>query len=354
MNASPAVHAVVLGAAGYGGGELLRLLLGHPEVASILAVSRSHAGLPIWKAHPNLRGFSDTAFYAEAEWDALAKDDAIVVFSAQPHFELAQQLKDLEAAWSAAGISDRVTLIDLSGDFRLSDAALFQGAYGKPHPCSERLGSFVYGLPEWKAAELKGARRIANPGCFSTAVQLALLPLQGLDLGFVAVSGVTGSSGSGALPSETAHHPTRAHDFRAYKALEHQHQPEIEGLLKATNTHAELSFVPHSAPMVRGIFATVQCQMPTGMDEGILRECLHQTYQNAPFIRLVEGSPRIATVVGTNFCEIGLATQGRNAVIFAALDNLVKGMAGQAVQNMNLALELPEKAGLWAAGPFPI
>lgn len=347
------VHAIILGAAGYGGGELLRLLMGHPNVASIRAVSQSHAGQPIGKAHPNLRGFLDDAYDADVDWNALPEEGALVVFSAQPHFELARQLASLESAWEASRISDRVTLIDLSGDFRLREAATFEAAYGKPHPCADRLGTFVYGLPEWKASELRGATRIANPGCFATAAQLALLPLHGLELGFVAVSGVTGSSGSGALPSETAHHPTRAHDFRAYKALEHQHEPEMEGLLRGLGITAQLSFVPHSAPLVRGIFATAQFRLPEGMDEPVLRQRLDAAFQLAPFVRLVEGSPRLVSVTGTNFCEIGFAAQGRNAAIFSALDNLVKGMAGQAVQNMNLALGLSEKSGLWTPGLFP-
>jgi N-acetyl-gamma-glutamyl-phosphate reductase len=347
------IHAVILGAAGYGGGELLRLLIGHPDVVSILAVSKSHAGQPIWKAHPNLRGFVDEAFRAEADWAGLSTDGAIAVFSAQPHFELAGQLDGLESGWNAAGISERVTLIDLSGDFRLPDAVEFAAAYGKPHPCADRLGTFIYGLPEWKVSELRGATRIANPGCFATAVQLALLPLRGLDLGFMAVSGVTGSSGSGALPSETAHHPTRAHDFRAYKVLEHQHQAEMEGLARSLGITAQLSFVPHSAPLVRGIFATVQFRLPDGMEGTALRQRFQTAFRDAPFIRQVEGSPHLASVVGTNFCEIGIAVQGRNAVILSALDNLIKGMAGQAVQNMNLSLGLAEKAGLWGPGLFP-
>lgn len=347
------VHAVILGAAGYGGGELLRLLLGHPNVQAIRAVSKSHAGQAVWTTNPNLRGFTDDAYYADADWDSLPGTGAIVVFSAQPHFELAAQLEELELQWASAGIADRVTLIDLSGDFRLSDAARFEAAYGHPHPCAHRLGSFVYGLPEWKAPELREATRIANPGCFATAVQLALLPLHGLELGFVAVCGVTGSSGSGALPSETAHHPTRAHDFRAYKALEHQHQAEMEGLLRGQGIKAELSFVPHSAPLVRGIFATAQFRLPEGLDEAALRQRFQTAFRNAPFIRQVEGSPRLLSVLGTNFCELGLKVNGRSAVVFAALDNLVKGMAGQAVQNMNLSLGLSEKTGLWAPGMFP-
>jgi N-acetyl-gamma-glutamyl-phosphate reductase len=349
----PKVGAVILGAAGYGGGELLRLLAGHPAIASVQAVSKSHAGKPLWAAHPNLRGFVPGAFQAEADWAALAQAEAIVVFSAQPHFTLAKELEALEAAWAAAGLGDRVTLIDLSGDFRVKDATAFAGAYGQAHPAPHRLQDFAYGLSEWNGAALKGARRIANPGCFATGVQLALLPLAGLDLGFVAVSGVTGSSGSGALPSETTHHPARAGDFRAYKPLQHQHQAEIAQSLAEHGASFELAFVPHSAPLVRGIFITAQFRLPEGVDGPALRARFESAYQAAPFVRLVEGSPRLNAVNGSNACDLGLHVEGRQAVVFAALDNLLKGMAGQAVQNMNLALGLEETAGLWAAGSYP-
>jgi len=349
----PRLGAVVLGAAGYGGGELLRLLAGHPAVASVLAVSKSHAGQPLGSAHPNLRGFVPGGFLAAADWTSLRTAERIVVFSAQPHFTLAKELEALEAAWAAAGLADRVTLIDLSGDFRVRDAGVFAEAYGQAHPAPHRLKDFVYGLSEWNAAALRGATRIANPGCFATGVQLALLPLAGLDLDFVAVSGVTGSSGSGALPSETTHHPTRAGDFRAYKPLKHQHQAEIAQSLAGHGAAFELAFVPHSAPLVRGIFITAQFRLPEGVGTVDLRARYESAYGEAPFVRLVEGSPRLNAVNGSNACDIGLHVEGRQAVVFAALDNLLKGMAGQAVQNMNLALGPGETEGLWAAGGYP-
>jgi len=347
------IHAVILGAAGYGGGELLRLLAGHPAVVSVQALSKSHAGKPLWSAHPNLRGFVPGAFLAEADWPALAEDGAVVVFSAQPHGMLARELEALEAAWAGAGLAERVTLIDLSGDFRLKDPAAFAAAYGQAHPAPARLGDFVYGLSEWNASALRGARRIANPGCFATAVQLALLPLAGLDLGFVAVSGVTGSSGSGALPRETTHHPTRAGDFRAYKPLAHQHQAEIAASLAGRGATFDLGFVPHSAPLVRGIFVTAQFQLPEGVTVTDLTGRFERAYAAAPFVRLGEGSPCLNAVNGSNACDLGFAVEGRQAVVFAALDNLLKGMAGQAVQNMNLALGLDETVGLWLPGGFP-
>ncbi|MBK8725667.1 MAG: N-acetyl-gamma-glutamyl-phosphate reductase [Holophagaceae bacterium] len=349
----PKVGAVVLGAAGYGGGELLRLLAGHPAVASVQAVSKSHAGKPLWSAHPNLRGFVPGDFRAEADWDSFPGAEPIVVFSAQPHVTLAKELEALEAAWQSAGIADRVTLIDLSGDFRVREAGVFAEAYGQAHPAPHRLQDFVYGLSEWNGAALKGATRIANPGCFATGVQLALLPLADLDLGFVAVGGVTGSSGSGALPSETTHHPTRAGDFRAYKPLKHQHQAEIVQSLAARGATFDLAFVPHSAPLVRGIFITAQFRLPEGVDGPALKARFHAAYGATPFVRILDGSPRLNAVNGSNACDVAVVVEGRQAVVFAALDNLLKGMAGQAVQNMNLALGLEETAGLWSAGGYP-
>lgn len=347
------VQAAVLGAAGYGGGELLRLLAGHPAVGTVQAVSKSHAGKPLHAAHPNLRGFVPGTFLAEADWGAFADADAVAVFSAQPHVTLAKELAVLETAWADAGIAAKVVLIDLSGDFRLKDGGVFAEAYGVAHPAPERLGDFVYGLSEWNREVLKGATRIANPGCFATAVQLALLPLAGLDLGFVAVSGVTGSSGSGALPSETTHHPTRATDFRAYKPLKHQHAAEVAQSLAARHADFEVAFVPHSAPLVRGIFATAQFRLPEGVDGKALKARFEAAYAGCPFIRLMEGSPRLNAVNGSNACDLAVHAEGRHGVVLAALDNLLKGMAGEAVQNMNLALGLEETSGLWMAGGFP-
>ncbi|MGH8398017.1 MAG: N-acetyl-gamma-glutamyl-phosphate reductase, partial [Gammaproteobacteria bacterium] len=182
------IHVYILGGSGYGGGELLRLLSQHPHVDSIRAVSRKHAGEPFWKVHPNLRGVVDGTFEAEPDWATFAKAETPVLFSAMPHFELAQQLSTLEKVWAKHSLTERLTLIDLSGDFRLDDAAEFERAYGKPHPFPQALGTFVYGLPEWQKEKIVGAKRIASPGCFATTIQLALLPLVGMkDLGFIAV-----------------------------------------------------------------------------------------------------------------------------------------------------------------------
>lgn len=348
------VSVCILGGSGYGGGELMRLLTGHPQVAGIRAVSRKHAGQHFWKAHPNLRGVVAGDFDVEPDWAALAEAQSPVLFSAMPHFELAQQLAGLEAIWSRHGLAERLTLIDLSGDFRLYDAGAFEAAYGKPHPDPARLGGFVYGLPEWKRDALKGARRIANPGCFASAIQLALLPFVGMeDLGFVAVSAATGSSGAGASLGEGTHHPTRAQDFRAYKVLAHQHEAEIRRLLDQEGTGYSLGFVPHSAPMVRGIHATVQFRSPSLKDAATVAARFETAYRDAPFVRLVQEPPRVGAVTGSNFCDIGWQFRDGGVAVMAALDNLVKGMAGQAIQNMNLALGFPETDGLMHAGTYP-
>ncbi|HEY4127775.1 MAG TPA: N-acetyl-gamma-glutamyl-phosphate reductase [Gammaproteobacteria bacterium] len=345
----------ILGGSGYGGGELLRLLSAHPQIGRIRAVSRKCAGEPFWKAHPNLRSAVQGTFDAEPDWDTFADVERPVVFSAMPHFELAQQLPTLEAAWAKRGLAGRLTLIDLSGDFRLDDAKAFELAYGKLHPHPAGLSKFVYGLPEWQKAKLPGTKRIASPGCFATAIQLALLPFAGVkDLGFIAVSAATGSSGSGISPGEGTHHPSRAQDFRAYKVLAHQHQAEISRLLDVQgSTGYSLSFVPHSAPMVRGIYATVQFRA-TGLDAGAVTKRMEAAYQAAPFVRLLGSEPpRVGAVVGSNFCDIGWQVKDGSVAVMSALDNLVKGMAGQAIQDMNLALGFPETEGLLHAGTYP-
>ncbi len=347
------LDVAVLGASGYGGGELLRLLTSHPAVASLRGTSTRLAGRPFHAAHPNLRGVADGTFEAAIDWRDLASSPHPVVFSAMPHGALAGRLDTLEAEWARLDLAGRLTLVDLSGDFRLRSAEAFALAYGTAHPCPGHLGSFVYGLPEWTRADLAGARRIASAGCFATALQLGLLPLKDLELGFVAASAITGSSGSGASATETTHHPTRAHDLRAYKILCHQHLPEVRATLERGRIAADLAFVPQSGPTVRGIFAVLQFALPAGLDASGLAARGAQACVGEPFLRLVEGSPRVAAVAGSNFADLAVVSTNRHGVVLVAIDNLVKGMAGQAVQCLNLALGLPEATGLMFAGAYP-
>ena len=349
------VDVAILGASGFGGGELLRLLLAHPNVARIDAISRSHAGKAIAGMHPHLRGLTSDTF--KAELDFAASQNPLVLFAALPHGEFAKLMPEL-----CQRLPANATVIDLSADFRLRSSAAFEAAYGYAHPCSEHLPSFVYGLPEANSGNLASAKRIANPGCFATAIALALLPLVTLpyDFGRIHISAVTGSSGSGTQPGAGTHHPSRAHDFRAYKILAHQHESEIQACLAdvarqlgGSARAPEFSLVPHSAPMVRGIFATCQFELPALVPPQELIQAYRQRYQHSRFVNVIDESPRSAAVAGSNFCDLSIHIVGSSVAVLCAIDNLGKGMAGQAVQNMNLALGLPEATGLMAAALFP-
>ena len=330
----PSVDVLILGASGYGGGELLRWLANHPAVASIRGTARSHAGKPFHAQHPNLRGLLEGNFEATPDWAALAESDTPVLFAALPHGELARLWSEFQQEWDRLGLTNRLTVIDLSADFRLDP-------------------NWVYGLVDWHPERMQDAKRIANPGCFATALQLALLPLAKWQPAFLAVTAATGSSGSGAAPSDTTHHPIRANDFRAYKMLGHQHEAEVLRTLATEGWVAPLSFVPQSAPMVRGIFATAQFPLPSGIEASALRDLYEDYYKGRFFLRIMEGSPRVAATTGSAFADLGVAAQHGHGVVMVALDNLGKGMAAQAVQNINLALGLPEWTGLKVGGLYP-
>jgi N-acetyl-gamma-glutamyl-phosphate reductase len=350
------IDCVILGASGFGGGELLRLLTAHPQVRSVQAVSRSHAGKPLHSVHPNLRATAAQDFLAQPNWSELARSLLPVCFAAMPHGEFAQQYPDWQAQWQASGLVERLTVIDLSGDFRLRDADEFAAAYHRAHPCPQYLGHFVYGLSEFSRAQLSGARRIANPGCFATALALGMLPLADLPREArpqdVAISAITGSSGSGAHLGVGTHHPLRAHDFRAYKMLSHQHEAEVLQTLRDAGWGARFSFVPHSAPLVRGIYATLQFRLASEYVE-TLQNALRQRYPTGGFVRVLEDAPRLAAVQGSNYVELSMSHRDDRVCVLVALDNLVKGMAGQAVQNMNLSLGLPEGCGLQQLALWP-
>ena len=354
MSSGVRLEAWILGASGFGGGELMRLLLAHPQLNAVHAISRSHVGKAIGQVHPHLRPLSSQHFLEQLDLHALHQAPHPVVFAALPHGEFAKLWPELRAQ-----LPSHCCVIDLSADFRLNDAASFAKAYGYAHPCPEFLSEFIYGLAELRRTQLLGARRIANPGCFATALNLALLPLAGLGpLPIIHVSAVTGSSGSGASPGSGTHHPTRAHDFRAYKVLAHQHQSEISACLAsaaAPGEAPEFTLVAHSAPMVRGIFCTAQLRWPADarISAAGLSAHYQQFYQHSRFVQVLDESPRVAAVAGSNFSDISVHHQGSDVAILCALDNLGQGMAGQAVQNMNLAFGLNESAGLLGAALMP-
>ena len=337
-------QVVIVGGTGYGGSELLRILLFHPGVEVAAVTSREKAGESVASVHKNLRGLTRLAFSGDP---VAASKGADVVFLSLPHGKAMEIVPKLD---------ERARVVDLSGDFRLTDPREYERWYGAPHTASGLIDGFVYGLPEANRAAIRAARRVASPGCFATAVLLGLVPLAkaGLLEGPVVADCKTGSSGSGAVPGDGTHHPRRASAFLAYKPFTHQHVPEMMQALRAAGAKGvELTFQPHSAPLVRGIFASLYVRLPASAGDDAVRQAFERAYANEPFVRLVDGSPDVTWVKNTNFADIGFAREGRSLVVFVAIDNLVKGGAGQGVQSMNLMLGLEEKAGLVFAGSHP-
>src|SRR6185312_6816827 len=346
--------AAVLGGTGYGGAELIRRLLAHPDVELARVASIDSVGEPIGAVHPNLEGRTDLVFEGLPPAEAARGMD--VVLLGLPHKVSAQQAPAIMATGAR--------IVDLSGDFRLRDPAAYAKYYGAAHPCPDELtkGTFVYGLPELNRAAIRGARYVASPGCFATTIELALLPLAraGLLRGAVEIVGITGSSGSGVAPSAGTHHPVRAVNLRTYKPLEHQHVPEIAQTLEQAGARdLALRFVPVSAPLTRGIFATCFAHVDASFDVAAAGKLWRETFAGEPFVR-VPGKrlPEVAAVKGSNYAEVaavvGDAADGKRVVTcFAATDNLVKGGAGQAIQSMNLMLGLDERTTLEDPGGWP-
>ena len=346
-------RAAVIGGSGYGGAEMIRRLLVHPEVELVRVASVDFVGEPLSAADPALEGLTELRFEELAPAEAARGVD--VVLLGLPHTVAAQKIPEIAAL-------PGVKVVDMSGDFRLKDAAAYERWYGHRHPCPERLASFVYGLPEQNRAAIRRARFVASPGCFATTIELSLLPLAraGLLEGVVHVQGITGSSGSGVAPSAGTHHPVRAGNLRTYKPLEHQHVPEITETLAAAGARdLALRFVPVSAPLGRGILATAFVELPEEWTQERLSALYRQAYQGEPFVRVPRKRlPEVAAVSGSNYAEVGVVAGPsraglRTVTAFGAIDNLVKGGAGQAIQNMNLLLGLDEKASLADPGPWP-
>jgi N-acetyl-gamma-glutamyl-phosphate/LysW-gamma-L-alpha-aminoadipyl-6-phosphate reductase len=350
------IHVAILGASGYGAGELLRLFTQHPRVQVVSATSTSRAGQPLAELHPHLRGFYDLRTSEAVDFEQLVAGTDAVLFSALPRGASGATLHALLSRLEGQAGFHRLRVIDLSGDFRLTDARQHARFYAEAPLLPERRGAFVYGLPELSRAHIRTARYIANPGCLATASILAAAPLATNNYtGLLAINAVTGSSGAGRQLKETTHHPTRHADFRAYEPLCHQHEPEIrQALGDPHGERLQTSFVAHSMDTARGIFVTLHALLPEPLDESALRRRYTDFYKESPFVRVVAGSPALQNVAGSNFCDIGLATRERQVIVMAALDNLVKGMAGTAIQNLNLMCGLPETTGLWAPALRPV
>jgi len=307
------IRAAVVGATGYTGSETVRWLLGHPEVQLASVVSTSKPGVRLDEAVPAFTGFSDLVL---DPFDPAALESMDAVFFATPH----GVAKDL-----AAKIPNAKHIFDLSSDHRHAEG-------------------WVYGLVEWEAAHLAGARRVAVPGCFATAISLAVAPFVAAEVvtGPVCVAAATGSTGSGANPQQGTHHPERFANLKAYKVLDHQHVPEIETFLEGLGARPQVLFVPLSAPVDRGILAT--CFVPVGSADAAA--ILADAYADAPLVRIRKGSPEIRVVRGSALCDLSVHQRGDTAVVLSAIDNLGKGAASQAVQCLNLSFGLPVTTGL--------
>jgi len=344
--------AAVIGGSGYGGGEMIRRLLLHPEVELVRVASLDFVGEPLAAAHPNLEGVTSLRFENLPPEEAARGMD--VVLLGLPHKVSSEVVPKL--------VPMGVRIVDMSGDFRLKDPAAYEKYYGKKHPCPELFADFVYGLPELDRERIRASKYVASPGCFATTIELGLLPLAkaGLLSGSVETVAITGSSGSGVVPSAGTHHPVRHGNLRTYKPLSHQHVPEIEQTLAAAGAKDfALRFVPISAPLARGIFATSFVHVPASVPKEQLERLAADAFEAEPFVRVPGGRlPEVVAVAGSNHAEVALVPgpvegDSRLVTCFSVTDNLIKGGAGQAIQNMNLVLGLDERLSLEDPGGYP-
>lgn len=344
------IKVAIYGASGYTGQELLRILISHPEAVVVSLPSRRQEGTPVSKVFPHLRGCGSLAFTHDRWPDAV--EDAQVVFLALPH----ENAMELAPALLSAGKK----VIDLSAAFRLRDEAIFSRFYGE-HRAPSLLSQSVYGLPELYRNEIVSAVLVANPGCYPTSIILALAPL--LKNGLVEektliADSKSGVSGAGREAKVDSLFCEVNEGFKAYKVGEHRHRPEIEQeLSRISSREIKITFTPHLLPVNRGILSTVYATLKTRSSYGEIRDLYENFYAGEPFVRVLpQGEfPNISAVRGTNICEIGIhldAELGRITLI-SAIDNLVKGASGQAVQNMNILCGLPETKGLASITPYP-
>ncbi len=339
----------IVGASGFTGAELLRLLAGHPEVEVVVATGDSQAGQPIAGLYPSLAGaYGGRAFDT---WDPDAVDGLDLVFCGLPHGASQAVVPELRGRVGA--------VVDLAADFRLADAALYPEWYGEDHTVPELLADAVYGLPELFRPDLAGATLVAGPGCYPTAAALALAPL--LRAGLVEPTGivvdaVSGVSGAGRAPKPNTTFCTADGDVTAYGLLRHRHTPEIEQTLsRVAGSSAQVVFTPHLVPMSRGMLATCYSRTTAGTTAADVTAAFASAYDGEPFVTVVEGSPSTKATQGSNAAHVSAVLDERTgwALSFCALDNLGKGASGAAVQCANLVLGLPEGLGLSTIGVYP-
>jgi len=337
----------IVGGTGYTGVELLRLLVRHSGVELRVITSRSEAGRAVADMYPNLRGYTNLCFTVPDQ-EALKACD--LVFFATPNGIAMQQAPALLEAG--------VRVIDLAADFRIQNLSVWQHWYGMEHACPELVEEAVYGLPELFRKDIAGARLVANPGCYPTAVTLGFLPL--LKTGKAGLNSLvadckSGVSGAGRGANAAMLMAETGESFKAYAVSGHRHQPEIsQNLARALEGEVDLTFVPHLLPMIRGIHATLYARMDGSLD---LQKLYEEAYANEPFVDVMPAGshPETRSVRGGNMCRIALHRPGNGdmVVVLSVIDNLVKGAAGQAVQNMNLMFGMEESMGLDMVGLLP-
>jgi N-acetyl-gamma-glutamyl-phosphate reductase len=341
------MKAAVLGTTGYTGMLLARLLVEHPGVDELLPVSSSKQGSRIYEVDPGFRDPNQKIPEHGTLLDLEAVRERVpdVVFSALPH---------LESARLCASFLGKSIVIDLSADFRLKDPQVFQASYGTPPPREDLLEQAVYGLPEWQEEAIRRADLIANPGCYPTSVLLPLLPIarEGLIAGGIQVCSISGITGAGRKLKKEYLFCERSENACAYApGKSHRHVSEMEEQLKAEAPEASILFVPHLAPLRKGMCSTIMVPLPRTVTEAEIASVFEAAYGRSPCLILRgETIPQTAEVRGSNRCDIGWRIEGRTLMLFSALDNLMKGASGQAIQNMNIRMGFPETSGLSLSG----
>jgi len=342
-------NVAILGASGYTGGELIRILVNHPNVKISYITAEKHAGKKVSEVFPHLKGILDLKL--EKLDPKKVPDDIDIVFAALPHGASAEVIHEI--------YKRKIKIIDLGADFRLNEGNYRQW-YGD-HPCSDILKDAVYGISELKREQIAESNLIANPGCYPTASILPLAPLLKeniVDENSIIIDSKSGVSGAGRSPSLDLHFCEVSEGFKAYKVAEHRHSPEIEQhLSEYSKKDVNIIFTPHLIPIDRGIFSTIYVKTDKEYTTSELLQKLKDFYKKSHFIRIYdEGQfPNISYIRGSNFCDIGIKSipEKKSAVIVSVIDNLVKGAAGQAVQNMNIMMDLPETTGLNLNPVFP-
>ncbi len=345
------INVAIIGASGYTGVELARILCNHPKVRLAAATSRQYAGKSLAEVFPSLRSKVDVVCENLSTEEIC--DRAEVVFTAVPH----QTAMDIVPQLLCAGKK----VIDLSADFRIRDVAVYEKWY-QAHSSPEYLSEAAYGLPECYRAQIAASRLVANPGCYPTSIILGLLPLltaNAIDPQAIIIDSKSGATGAGRSAQVGTLFCEVNDGFRPYKvAGSHRHTPEIEQELSAmVGEHLAVSFTPHLLPLCRGILSTMYAPLRAGFDTGRIAALFNESYADEPFVRVLpEGAlPATQYVRGSNFCDIGFAVDSRTGriIVMSAIDNIVKGAAGQAVQNMNLMCGFAETIGLENAPFFP-